>query len=85
MCTRAYVRSQIGIPEDLATGGARGPLAAYMMRYGLLPANAPAAFISEQRTKLGRPSFLHVRTHPAKGAIQVEQGRLRAFSSHSRA
>lgn len=62
---------QTGIPEDPATGGATGPLAAYMMRYGLLPANAPAAFISEQGTQMGRQSFLHVRTDPAKGTIQV--------------
>jgi trans-2,3-dihydro-3-hydroxyanthranilate isomerase len=62
---------QTGIPEDPATGGATGPLAAYMMRCGLLSANEPAAFMSEQGTKMGRQSFLYVRTDPAQGTIQV--------------
>jgi trans-2,3-dihydro-3-hydroxyanthranilate isomerase len=62
---------QTGIPEDPATGGASGPLAAYMMRCGLLPANEPAAFTSEQGTKIGRQSFLYVRTDPAGGTIKV--------------
>jgi trans-2,3-dihydro-3-hydroxyanthranilate isomerase len=62
---------QTGIPEDPATGGATGPLAAYMIRCGLLPANEPAAFMSEQGTKMGRQSFLYVRTDPARGTIKV--------------
>jgi trans-2,3-dihydro-3-hydroxyanthranilate isomerase len=62
---------QTGIPEDPATGGATGPLAAYMMRYGLLPDSEPAAFVSEQGTKMGRQSFLHVQTDPATGTIKV--------------
>ncbi|MBV9271287.1 MAG: PhzF family phenazine biosynthesis protein, partial [Candidatus Eremiobacteraeota bacterium] len=62
---------QTGIPEDPATGGATGPLAAYMMRSDLVPANEPASFISEQGTKMGRQSLLHVRTNPAERAIKV--------------
>ncbi len=62
---------QTGIAEDPATGGATGPLAAYMMRYGLLPQNAAAAFISEQGVKMGRRSLLHVRTDPKDSSIKV--------------
>jgi trans-2,3-dihydro-3-hydroxyanthranilate isomerase len=62
---------QTGIQEDPATGGATGPLAAYMMRFGLLPTNLPAAFTSEQGTKMGRQSLLHVRTDPVQRTIKV--------------
>ena len=62
---------QTGIPEDPATGGATGPLAAYMMRYNLLPRDVPATFVSEQGTKMGRQSFLHVRTEPSVSTIKV--------------
>ncbi|MBV8197362.1 MAG: PhzF family phenazine biosynthesis protein [Candidatus Eremiobacteraeota bacterium] len=62
---------QTGVPEDPATGGATGPLAAYMMRYGLLPAKSPATFTSEQGSKMGRQSLLHVRTDPIEGTIKV--------------
>ncbi|MBV8638561.1 MAG: PhzF family phenazine biosynthesis protein [Candidatus Eremiobacteraeota bacterium] len=62
---------QTGITEDPATGGATGPLAAYMMRYGLLPRDVPARFVSEQGVKMGRRSVLHVRTSPNDASIKV--------------
>lgn len=62
---------QNGIAEDPATGGATGPLAAYMMRQGLLPADRSASFISEQGTKMNRQSFLHVKTSPKDETIKV--------------
>ncbi len=62
---------QTGIAEDPATGGATGPLAAYMMRYGLLPKDKPIAFVSEQGVKMGRRSLLHVRTDPKDSSIKV--------------
>jgi trans-2,3-dihydro-3-hydroxyanthranilate isomerase len=46
-----------GIAEDPATGSATGPLAAYMMKHGLVSGKQ---FISEQGVKMGRRSFLHV-------------------------
>ena len=62
---------QTGIPEDPATGGATGPLAAYMMQYGLLSSNKPSTFTSEQGTKMGRQSILYVKTDPAAESIKV--------------
>jgi trans-2,3-dihydro-3-hydroxyanthranilate isomerase len=47
----------LGVLEDLATGSATGPLASFMTRYGLL--NGPR-MTSEQGTKMGRRSILHV-------------------------
>lgn len=49
-----------GVPEDPATGSATGPLALYMMQHGLVSNNPGTRFISEQGTKMGRKSLLHV-------------------------
>jgi len=51
---------EIGSGEDPATGSATGPLAALMMRRGLLPLENGLRMISEQGTKMGRRSLLHV-------------------------
>jgi trans-2,3-dihydro-3-hydroxyanthranilate isomerase len=56
-----------GIAEDPATGSATGPLAAYMIRHCLVSGKR---FISEQGTKMGRRSLLHVEIRP-DGAIDV--------------
>ena len=49
-----------GMIEDPATGSATGPLAAYMIRHKLVSGAAGTRFVSEQGTKMGRRSFLHV-------------------------
>ena len=54
---------EIGIAEDPATGSATGPLAAFMMRRGLLPLENGLRMVSEQGTKMGRRSLLHVLVH----------------------
>jgi trans-2,3-dihydro-3-hydroxyanthranilate isomerase len=54
---------EAGIPEDPATGSATGPLAAYMIRHGLLPRANGLHLVSEQGTKMGRRSLLHVLVH----------------------
>jgi trans-2,3-dihydro-3-hydroxyanthranilate isomerase len=54
---------EAGIAEDPATGSATGPLAAFMMRRGLLPLENGLHMISEQGTKMGRRSLLHVLVH----------------------
>jgi trans-2,3-dihydro-3-hydroxyanthranilate isomerase len=46
-----------GMPEDSGTGSATGPLASFMMRHGLLTGSR---MTSEQGTKMGRRSMLHV-------------------------
>lgn len=65
---------QTGIPEDPATGGATGPLAAYMLRYGLLPSDTDSTFTSEQGTKMGRRSMLHVKTSGDAGHPTIKVG-----------
>lgn len=73
----AYSRmfaNDFGIVEDPATGSATGPLAAYMMSYGLAPAADGTRWVSEQGTKMGRRSMLHVRIDGESGGRGIEVG-----------
>ncbi len=63
-----------GIAEDPATGSATGPLAAYMMRHELVSGAAGTRFVSEQGTKMGRRSFLHVNICGENGSEAIEVG-----------
>jgi trans-2,3-dihydro-3-hydroxyanthranilate isomerase len=63
-----------GIPEDPATGSVTGPLALFMMRHGLVSKAPDTRFISEQGTRMGRRSFLHVRIGGQEGALGIEVG-----------
>lgn len=57
----AYARMfapMTGISEDPATGGATGPLYAYLARHGALPERT--RFLNRQGFAMGRPSFIHV-------------------------
>jgi trans-2,3-dihydro-3-hydroxyanthranilate isomerase len=63
-----------GVVEDPATGSATGPLAAFMLRNGLTPPDKGSRFISEQGTKMGRRSILHVLIHGENGADGIEVG-----------
>ncbi|MBV8828295.1 MAG: PhzF family phenazine biosynthesis protein [Acidobacteriaceae bacterium] len=63
-----------GIPEDPATGSSTGPLAYFMMRHGLVPKTAGTRFVSEQGTKMGRRSLLHVEIHGDSGADGIDVG-----------
>jgi trans-2,3-dihydro-3-hydroxyanthranilate isomerase len=65
---------QLGVAEDPATGGATGPLALFMMKYGLAQSGDGTRFISEQGTKMGRQSFLHVHVHGERGAGGIDVG-----------
>ena len=60
--------SATGIAEDPATGSASGPLGAMAVRYGLVPRAAQVAIISEQGTKMGRQSVIHIALEYATGA-----------------
>lgn len=62
---------EYGIAEDPATGSSTGPLAAYMLQNGLLGERTASRFISEQGTKMGRQSFLHVQIDPQQRMIEV--------------
>jgi trans-2,3-dihydro-3-hydroxyanthranilate isomerase len=65
---------EYGIVEDPATGSSTGPLAAFMLRHGLVSGAADSRFVSEQGTKMGRRSFLHVQLHGEQGADGIEVG-----------
>lgn len=64
----------LGIIEDPATGSATGPLAAFMMRQGLVASIDGTRFVSEQGTKMGRRSLLHVLVHGEGGKAGIEVG-----------
>ena len=49
----------VGITEDPATGSANGPLAAYLVRNGLVKAGT--RIVTEQGFEIGRPSLLYAR------------------------
>jgi trans-2,3-dihydro-3-hydroxyanthranilate isomerase len=75
--TGAYSRffaPEMGVVEDPATGSATGPLAAYMMGHGLCASRDGTALVSEQGTKMGRRSFLHVRIRGEGGSEGIEVG-----------
>jgi trans-2,3-dihydro-3-hydroxyanthranilate isomerase len=73
----AYSRmfaAEYGINEDPATGSSTGPLAVFMMRNGLLARRDGTAFVSEQGTRMGRRSLLHVRVLGDDGAQGILVG-----------
>ena len=63
-----------GVAEDPATGSATGPLAAFMIKHGLASGDDGTRFISEQGTKMGRRSLLHVRIRGEKGNEGIDVG-----------
>ncbi|MBV9648498.1 MAG: PhzF family phenazine biosynthesis protein, partial [Candidatus Eremiobacteraeota bacterium] len=65
---------QTGIPEDPATGGATGPLAAYMLKCNLLPMGRDLEFTSEQGTKMRRRSILALRISASAGEPIIKVG-----------
>lgn len=50
-----------GVVEDPATGSVTGPLAVYLRKHGLVSDKPGTRFVSEQGTKMGRRSILHVQ------------------------
>lgn len=50
----------LGISEAPATESACGPLAAYLVRYHLVPMRREHLFVFEQGAEIGRPSLIHV-------------------------
>ncbi len=65
---------EYGIVEDPATGSSTGPLAAFMIRHGLISGAAGTRFISEQGTKMGRRSILHVHILGDRGQNGIDVG-----------
>jgi trans-2,3-dihydro-3-hydroxyanthranilate isomerase len=65
---------EYGIVEDPATGSSTGPLAWFMMRHKLAPGAGGSRFISEQGTRMGRRSLLHVHVLGDHGSEGIEVG-----------
>lgn len=59
----------LGIGEDPATGAASGPLGCYLVKHGVVPAEATARIVSEQGIEMGRPSFVHIEIDSEAGNI----------------
>ena len=85
--SRMFAPHTSGIPEDPATGSASGPLGAYLVTHGLIAPGDPVQLVSEQGTKMGRPSFVLIRLRARDGGatdirvgggvVPVLEGRLR--------
>jgi trans-2,3-dihydro-3-hydroxyanthranilate isomerase len=65
---------EYGIPEDPASGSCMGPLAVLMMRHNLISRSAATRFVSEQGTKMGRRSLLHVEVRGKEAADEIYVG-----------
>jgi len=65
---------EYGIPEDPATGSSTGPLALFMMRRDLVSNAAGTRFVSEQGTRMGRRSLLHVDIQGENGTDGIYVG-----------
>ena len=78
--------SDIRIAEDPATGSASGPLGALAVRYGLVPSAAEVEIVSEQGTRMGRQSFVHIKLQyrlpgPPHGKPQQDPTRIEVGGS----
>lgn len=72
---RMFAPHTSGVSEDPATGSASGPLGAYLLRYGLVHTAPEIRLVSEQGTKMGRQSFIHLRLRPGDGdEVAIEVG-----------
>lgn len=61
----------VGIAEDPATGSATGPLGAYLVKHGLVTGNGDVQILSEQGTKMGLQSMIHIRITSTSGEIDA--------------
>jgi len=50
----------VDIVEDPATGSASGPLGAFAVKYGVVRREPKVSIVSEQGTRMGRQSFIHI-------------------------
>ena len=59
-----------GIPEDPATGGASGPLGAYLLRYNVVSAETASRLVSLQGIRMGRPSRIYISLSSRAGVLE---------------
>jgi trans-2,3-dihydro-3-hydroxyanthranilate isomerase len=60
----------LGIPEDPGTGGASGPLGAYLLKYNAVPAKTALRLVSLQGVRMGRPSRVHIALSSRAGVLE---------------
>jgi trans-2,3-dihydro-3-hydroxyanthranilate isomerase len=75
--SRMFSPHVLDIHEDPATGSGSGPLGAFAVKYGLVPRSDNVSLVSEQGTKMGRQSFVHIElAFPPKGDLpsRIEVG-----------
>jgi trans-2,3-dihydro-3-hydroxyanthranilate isomerase len=60
----------LGIPEDPATGGASGPLGAYLLKYNVVSADTASRLLSLQGVRMGRPSRIHIALSIRAGVLE---------------
>jgi trans-2,3-dihydro-3-hydroxyanthranilate isomerase len=58
-----------GVPEDPATGGASGPLGAYLLQHGVVTDKQAERLWSFQGVAMGRPSRIAISVRCDRGAI----------------
>ena len=59
-----------GIPEDPATGGASGPLGAYLLQHNAVSADTASRLVSLQGVRMGRPSRIHIALSIRAGVLE---------------
>jgi trans-2,3-dihydro-3-hydroxyanthranilate isomerase len=60
----------LGIPEDPGTGGASGPLGAYLLKYNAVSAKTASRLVSLQGVRMGRPSHIHIALSIRAGVLE---------------
>ena len=58
-----------GVPEDPATGGASGPLGAYLLQHGVVTAEQAERMWSYQGVAMGRPSRIAISVQSKRGQV----------------
>jgi trans-2,3-dihydro-3-hydroxyanthranilate isomerase len=59
----------LGVVEDPATGGASGPLGAYLVKHSVVTPEQARSMLNLQGVKLGRPSWIHIAIETTEDAI----------------
>jgi trans-2,3-dihydro-3-hydroxyanthranilate isomerase len=73
--SRMFGTDLLGVPEDPATGSASGPLGAYLLQHRLVRTAPEVRIVSEQGTRMGRQSFIHIHLRTAGEQItSIEVG-----------
>jgi trans-2,3-dihydro-3-hydroxyanthranilate isomerase len=60
----------LGIPEDAATGGASGPLGAYLLQHNAVSAETASRLVCLQGVRMGRPSRIHIALSSSAGVLE---------------